>query len=54
MNRLNAKKARFDRLWKTVVQSEIRGEDKWMSEDERKLGEETERCRRGMSFYLVK
>ncbi|KAK4046506.1 para-aminobenzoate synthase, (PABA) [Microbotryomycetes sp. JL201] len=34
MSRLAAKKAKFDRLWKTVKQSEIAQEDKWMEQDD--------------------
>ncbi|GAA5902806.1 hypothetical protein JCM5296_002887 [Sporobolomyces johnsonii] len=54
MSRLAAKKAKFDRLWKTVKQSEIKDEDRWMEMDDRKLLDEVERCRWGLSFYCVK
>lgn len=54
MSRLTAKKAKFDRLFKEIKLSEISSEDKWMSEDDRKLGDEVERCRAGLSFYCVK
>lgn len=54
MARLTAKKAKFDRLWKTVKQSEIAREDRWMEEDDRKLVDEVERCRAGLSFYCMK
>lgn len=54
MSRLASKKAKFDRLWKTVKQSEIEEEDRWMAEDDRKLGDEVERARAGLSFYCVK
>ena len=54
MARLAAKKAKFDRLWKTVKQSEIVGDDRWMEEDDRRLLDEVERCRAGLSFYCIK
>lgn len=54
MSRLAAKKANFDRLWKTVKQSEIKDEDRWMEHDDRQLLEEVEKCRWGLSFYCVK
>ncbi|KAL8279273.1 hypothetical protein RQP46_008310 [Phenoliferia psychrophenolica] len=54
MAQLAAKKATFDRLWKTVKQSEIKSEDRWMEEDDRKLVDEVERCRAGLSFYCIK
>ncbi|GAA5871860.1 hypothetical protein JCM8547_003290 [Rhodosporidiobolus lusitaniae] len=54
MSRLAAKKARFDRLWKTVKQSEIKDEDKWYESDDRKLLDEVERARWGLSFFCVK
>lgn len=54
MARLAAKKANFDRLWKTVKQSEIVGEDRWLEEDDRALLDEVERCRAGLSFYCMK
>lgn len=54
MSRLTAKKAKFDRLWKTVKQSEIADEDKWYEADDRALVDEVERCRWGLSFFCVK
>ncbi|BGP19018.1 hypothetical protein JCM10213_009273 [Rhodosporidiobolus nylandii] len=54
MSRLSAKKAKFDRLWKTVKQSEIADEDRWMESDDRKLLDEVERARWGLSFFAVK
>ena len=54
MAQLAAKKAKFDRLWKTVKQSEIPNEDRWMEEDDRRLVDEVERCRAGLSFYCIK
>ena len=54
MARLGAKKANFDRLWKTVKQSEIVGDERWLEEDDRKLVNEVEMCRWGLSFYCVK
>ncbi|GAA5979784.1 hypothetical protein JCM10908_003044 [Rhodotorula pacifica] len=54
MSRLAAKKAKFDRLWKTVKQSEIADEDKWYEADDRALVDEVERCRWGLSFFCVK
>lgn len=54
MSELTAKKARFDLMWKTMKQSEIVGEDRWMEEDDRELGNEVERCRAGLSFYCIK
>lgn len=54
MARLTQKKAKFDRLWKTVKQSEIEREDRWMEEDDRKLLSEVETCRMGLSFYCMK
>ncbi|BGP53492.1 hypothetical protein JCM8202_001136 [Rhodotorula sphaerocarpa] len=54
MSRLAAKKAKFDRLWKTVKQSEIANEDKWYEADDRALVDEVERCRWGLSFFCVK
>jgi len=54
MVQLQAKKLRFDQLWKTVKQSEISLEDRWMESDDRKLLDEVERCRFGLSFYCVK
>lgn len=54
MARLTQKKAKFDRLWKTVKQSEIEAADRWMAEDDRKLIDEVERCRMGLSFYCMK
>ncbi|GEM09292.1 RNA exonuclease 1 [Rhodotorula toruloides] len=54
MSRLTAKKANFDRLWKTIKQSEIRDEDRWMEHDDRQLLEEVEKCRWGLSFFCVK
>ncbi|GAA6034983.1 hypothetical protein JCM8097_002129 [Rhodosporidiobolus ruineniae] len=54
MSRLAAKKAKFDRLWKTVKQSEIADEDRWMESDDRQLVDEVERARWGLSFFCVK
>jgi len=54
MSTLSAKKAKFDKLWKTVKQSEIKQEDRWMESDDRRLVDEVERCRFGLSFYCVK
>lgn len=54
MSKLSAKKANFDRLYKTVKQSEIANEDRWLEEDDRQLADEVERCRSGLSFYCVK
>ncbi|GAA6010894.1 hypothetical protein JCM11491_004588 [Sporobolomyces phaffii] len=54
MAELAAKKARFDHLWRTVKQSEIAPEDRWMEGDDRRLVDEVERCRFGLSFYCVK
>ncbi|GAA5822345.1 hypothetical protein JCM3770_000527 [Rhodotorula araucariae] len=54
MSRLAAKKARFDRLWKTMKQSEIADEDKWYEHDDRALVDEVERARWGLSFFCVK
>lgn len=54
MVRLSAKKSKFDRLWKTVKQSEIEAADRWMESDERALADEVERCRSGLSFYCMK
>ncbi|GAA5885123.1 hypothetical protein JCM6882_007239 [Rhodosporidiobolus microsporus] len=54
MSRLSAKKAKFDRLWKTVKQSEIADEDKWMESDDRQLLDEVERARWGLSFFCCK
>ena len=54
MARLSAKKANFDRLWKTVKQSEIVGDDRWLESDDRALLDEVERCRAGLSFYCMK
>ncbi|SGY70184.1 BQ5605_C004g03117 [Microbotryum silenes-dioicae] len=54
MSRLAAKKAKFDRLWKTIKQSEIADKDRWMEADDRALLDEVERCRTGLSFYCVK
>ncbi|GAA5901980.1 RNA exonuclease [Sporobolomyces salmoneus] len=54
MSALAAKKAKFDKLWKTIKQSEILPEDRWMESDDRKLVDEVERCRFGLSFYCVK
>ncbi|GAA5973295.1 hypothetical protein JCM11641_003057 [Rhodosporidiobolus odoratus] len=54
MSRLSAKKAKFDRLWKTVKQSEIEDEDRWMESDDRQLLDEVERARWGLSFFCVK
>lgn len=54
MSKLSAKKANYDRLFKTVKQSEIEAVDKWMAEDDRRLGDEVEKCRAGLSFYCVK
>ncbi|SCV72379.1 BQ2448_3916 [Microbotryum intermedium] len=54
MSCLAAKKAKFDRLWKTIKQSEIADEDRWMESDDRTLLDEVERCRTGLSFYCVK
>lgn len=54
MAALASKKARFDRLWKTTKQSEIRNEDRWMESDDRNLVDEVEKCRVGLSFYAVK
>jgi RNA exonuclease 1 len=54
MARLAAKKAHFDKLWKTVAQSSISGEDRWMEEDDRNLLVEVEKCRSGLSFYCIK
>ncbi|GAA6006093.1 hypothetical protein JCM10207_000520 [Rhodosporidiobolus poonsookiae] len=54
MSRLSAKKAKFDRLWKTVKQSEISDADRWMESDDRKLLDEVERARWGLSFFCVK
>ncbi|TNY23327.1 ribonuclease H [Rhodotorula diobovata] len=54
MSRLSAKKARFDRLWKTTKQSEIADEDKWYEHDDRALVDEVERARWGLSFFCVK
>lgn len=54
MSALAAKKAKFDKLWRTVKQSEIAPEDRWMESDDRKLIDEVERCRYGLSFYCVK
>ncbi|KAM0792932.1 hypothetical protein ACM66B_002691 [Microbotryomycetes sp. NB124-2] len=53
MSRLAAKKAKFDRLWKMTKQSEIAQEDKWMEQDDRKLQDEVEKARWGLSFYCV-
>lgn len=54
MSRLAAKKARFDKLWKTTKQSEIADEDKWYEQDDRALLDEVERARWGLSFFCVK
>ncbi|GAA5871082.1 hypothetical protein JCM16303_001683 [Sporobolomyces ruberrimus] len=54
MSALSAKKAKFDKLWRTIKQSEIKPEDRWMESDDRKLVDEVERCRFGLSFYCVK
>ncbi|BGP37396.1 hypothetical protein JCM10450v2_001305 [Rhodotorula kratochvilovae] len=54
MSRLAAKKARFDKLWKTIKQSEIADEDKWYEHDDRALVDEVERARWGLSFFCVK
>lgn len=54
MSRLSAKKGKFDRLWKTVKQSEIKEEDRWMESDDRQLLDEVERARWGLSFFCVK
>ncbi|GAA5924990.1 RNA exonuclease [Sporobolomyces koalae] len=54
MSTLSAKKAKFDKLWRTIKQSEILPEDRWMESDDRKLVDEVERCRFGLSFYCVK
>ncbi|GAA5998067.1 RNA exonuclease [Rhodotorula paludigena] len=54
MSRLSAKKARFDKLWKTTKQSEIADDDKWYEHDDRALVDEVERCRWGLSFFCVK
>ncbi|GAA5955424.1 hypothetical protein JCM3765_006773 [Sporobolomyces pararoseus] len=54
MSLLQQKKSKFDKLWKTVKQSEIKLEDRWMESDDRKLVDEVERCRFGLSFYCVK
>ncbi|GAA6060288.1 hypothetical protein JCM10212_002929 [Sporobolomyces blumeae] len=54
MSALAAKKAKFDRLWKTTPQSQIADEDRWMESDDRQLVDEVERCRFGLSFYCVK
>ena len=53
MSRLAAKKAKFDRLWRTVKQSDIAQEDRWMEEDDRKLQDEVEKARWGLSFCCV-
>ncbi|GAA5829121.1 hypothetical protein JCM11251_004132 [Rhodosporidiobolus azoricus] len=54
MSRLSAKKAKFDRLWKTIKQSEIKDEDRWMESDDRMLVDEVERARWGLSFFCCK
>ncbi|BGP05349.1 hypothetical protein JCM10049v2_001154 [Rhodotorula toruloides] len=54
MMRLAAKKANFDRLWKTIKQSEIKDEERWMEHDDRQLLEEVEKARWGLSFFCVK
>ena len=54
MSRLAAKKAKFDRLWKTVKQSEIAKEDRWMESDDRELVDQVEKCRSGLAFFCIK
>ena len=54
MSRLAAKKAKFDRLWKTVKQSEISQEDKWMESDDRELVDQVEKCKAGLAFFCIK
>lgn len=54
MSKLSAKKANYDRLFKTIKQSEIESADRWMADDDRRLGDEVEKCRAGLSFYCVK
>lgn len=52
MTRLTQKRMNFERMWKAGL--DIKNEDRWMSEDDRQLTEEVEKCRKGLSFYLVK
>lgn len=54
MSRLTAKKANFDRLWKTTKQSEIAEADRWMEGDDRQLVDEVEKCKVGLSFFCIK
>jgi RNA exonuclease 1 len=54
MAKLSAKKAKFDRLWKTTKQSEIEAEDRWMESDDRELCDQVEKCRYGLAFYCMK
>lgn len=54
MAKLSAKKAKFDRLWKTTKQSEIEPDDRWMESDDRELCDAVERCRYGLGFYCMK
>lgn len=54
MARLSAKKAHFDKLWKTIKQSDISVEERWMEEDDRNLLDQVERCRSGLSFFCIK
>ncbi|KAJ9125766.1 hypothetical protein QFC24_002550 [Naganishia onofrii] len=54
---LNERKSNFDRIYKRLGASgtsKLPQEEKWMSEDDRKLAAEAEKARAGMGFFCIK
>jgi RNA exonuclease 1 len=52
---LSARRTRWERLVKTLGTTDgIKGEDRWLAEDDRKLEAAVNQAREGMAFFCVK
>jgi RNA exonuclease 1 len=57
VSKLNGKRNRFENLCRTLKPSSLatlNPEDRWLEEEDRRLQEEAEKARQGMSFYKMR